>query len=67
MGLEIPAEIEDRYEGKWIAWDTVTDEVVAADEDLDEVVRQAKPVHDAGHELYLHHILPPDMVIVGGW
>ena len=66
MGLEIPCEIEDRYEGKWIAWDTVTDEVVAADEDLGEVVKQALPARDAGHEIYFHHILPPDMVIVGG-
>ena len=66
MGVEIPPEIEDRYEGKWIAWDTVTDEVVAAHEDLGEVVKQAQPVHDAGHELYLHHILPADAVIVGG-
>jgi hypothetical protein len=67
MGMEIPREIEDRYVGKWIAWDTVTDEVVAADEDLDKVVTQAKPISDAGHELYLHHIVPPDVVLVGGW
>jgi hypothetical protein len=66
MGLEIPPEVEDKYEGKWIAWNTVTDEVVAAHEDLGEVVKQAQSVHDAGHELYLHHILSPDAVIVGG-
>jgi hypothetical protein len=65
MGLEVPREIEDRYVGKWIAWDTVTDEVVAADEDLDKVVTQAKPIHDTGHELYFHHIVPPDVVLIG--
>ena len=66
MNTDIPKEIEERYEGKWIAWDTETSEVVGADEDLDKVVDQAIPARDAGHVIYLHHILPRDAVIVGG-
>ena len=66
MGLEIPPEIDDKYEGKWIAWDTETDEVVGADELLDKVVDQAQPARRAGHVIYYHHILPRDMIIVGG-
>ena len=66
MNTDIPKEIEDRYEGKWIAWDTETREVVAADEDLDRVIDQALPLRDTGHLIYFHHILPPDVVIVGG-
>ena len=66
MNLEIPAEIEDRYEGEWIAWDTETSEVVAHNADLDTVVDQVITVRRPGRVIYYHHILPPDVVIVGG-
>ena len=66
MGLEIPPEIEDRYEGEWIAWDPETCEVVAHHVDLDEVGKQVRAAGKAGKGMYFHHILPPDVVMLGG-
>ena len=63
---DIPPEIDDRYEGEWIAWDTITREVVAHDRELGPVVRAAKEVFDSGHPIYYHHILAADTIIVGG-
>ena len=63
---DIPPEIDDLYEGEWIAWDMITREVVAHDRDLGPVVRAAKEVFDSGHPIYYHHILSPDTIIVGG-
>ena len=66
MNLDIPPEIEEQYEGRWIAWDTVTQEVAGEGETLDEAIAASNDAWDAGHELYFHHILPRDAVIVGG-
>ena len=63
---EIPAEIEQLYEGQWIAWDTVTHEVVGNGATLDEAMTHSSEAFDAGHELYYHHVVPSDAVIVGG-
>ena len=63
---DIPPEIDDLYEGEWIAWDTMTREVVAHDRELGPVVRTAKEVFDSGQPIYYHHILSPDTIIVGG-
>lgn len=62
----VPPEIEDQYEGEWIAWDTETREVVAHHEDLNVVVDGAQKAFDEGHLIYYHHILAPGTVIVGG-
>ena len=69
MNLDIPPEIEEQYEGRWIAWDTVTQEVAGDGETLDAAIAAiaaSNDAWDAGHELYFHHILPRDVVIVGG-
>ena len=68
MNLEIPPEIEDRYEGEWIAWDPETCEVVAHSVDMDEVAKQVRAVGKAGKGMYYHHIhiLPPDVLMIGG-
>ena len=66
MNTDIPKEIEDRYEGKWIAWDTETSEVAGAGETLDAAIEQSRAAREAGHVMYYHHILPADMIIVGG-
>ena len=63
---DIPPEIDDLYEGEWIAWDTITREVVAHDQELGPVIRAAKEVFDSGHPIYYHHILAADTIIVGG-
>lgn len=66
MNLDVPSEVEARYEGRWIAWDTVTQEVAGDGETLDEAIAASNDAWDAGHELYFHHILSHDAVIVGG-
>jgi hypothetical protein len=66
MNTDIPPEIEDRYEGEWIAWDTEACVVIAHDEDLDKVVDQVRAARTPGQLIYYHHILPRDAVIVGG-
>ncbi len=64
---DIPPEIDDLYEGEWIAWDTITREVVAHHVELKQVVQLARPTQAKGHTIYFHHILPPDAVLVGGF
>ncbi len=64
---DIPLEIENQYEGEWIAWDTIARLVVGHGADLDQVVQQAQPAQDQGHTIYFHHILPPDAILVGGF
>lgn len=64
---DIPPEIENQYEGEWIAWDTIAREVVGHHVDLNQVVHQARPTQDKGHTIYFHHILPPDVILVGGF
>ena len=64
---DIPPEIDDLYEGEWIAWDTITREVVAHHVELKQVVQQARPAQAEGHTIYFHHILPPDAILVGGF
>ena len=63
---EVPADIEKLYEGQWIAWDTVTREVAGHGATLDEAMINSDLAFQAGHELYYHHILPANTVIVGG-
>ena len=63
---DIPPEIEDLYEGQWIAWDMIARQVVAHDRELGPVVQAATEVFNSGHPIYYHHILSADMTIVGG-
>ncbi len=63
---DIPPEIDDLYEGEWIAWDMIAREVVAHDRELGPVVQAAKQVFDSGHPIYYHHIFSADTVLVGG-
>lgn len=62
----IPVEVERQYEGRWIAWDTVDEQVVADGETVEEVVTAAAEVAAQGHLIWYRHILPRDAVIVGG-
>jgi hypothetical protein len=66
MDFEIPREIDLQYEGEWIAWDTVTNQVIGHGKTLDEAVDQAEAAK-VGHLIWYHHILPRDMEIVGGF
>ena len=64
---DIPAEIEQQYEGEWIAWDCEMRQVIAHDVDPNKLVAPTDKAFDAGHLIYFRHILPPDAIIVGGF
>lgn len=63
---EIPPEIEDLYEGQWMAWDTVTHEVVGHGATMDEAMQASDEAFATGHLIYYHHVLPRDAILVGG-
>ena len=63
---DIPAEIEDLYEGQWMAWDTVTHELVGHGATMDEAMQASEKAFATGHLIYYHHVLPRDAILVGG-
>ena len=66
MEPQIPREVAAQYEGRWIAWDTVTNQVVGDGETLEEAIAAATGSRKAVHLIWYHHVLPRDTVIVGG-
>jgi len=68
MTFTIPPEIEDKYEGRWIAWDTDTNQLVADGETMEQVMDRAKDHADrTGHLIWYHNCLPKDAIIIGPW
>ena len=63
---DIPPEIDDLYEGEWIAWDCEARVVLAHDVDLDKLMPATDAAYAAGRLIYFHHILPAGVEIVGG-
>ncbi len=63
---EIPPEIEERYEGEWIAWDTVAHQLVGHGSTMKEAMQASDAAIATGHLIYYHHVLPRDAVLVGG-
>ncbi|MCX7422422.1 MAG: hypothetical protein NT013_23160 [Planctomycetia bacterium] len=62
---EIPAEFEEQYEGQWIVWDMDIHELAAVGQELDNLQTNVRKIQDAGHEVYVHHVLPRGTVLVG--
>lgn len=62
----IPPEVEAKYPGRWIAWDTDTEQLLSDGETLDEVIAAAKPEREKKHLIWYHHVLAPGTVLVGG-
>ena len=62
----IPRDIEARYEGRWIAWDTDTQQVLADGETMSDVVAAATPQREQQHLIWYHHVPAPGTVLVGG-
>ena len=62
----IPPDIEARYQGRWIAWDTDTQQVLADGETMEDVVAAAAPERQQQHLIWYHHVLAPGTVLVGG-
>lgn len=63
---EIPIELEERYEGQWIVWDMDAHQLAAVGPELDDLQAEVRKVQDAGHEVYVHYVLPRGTVLVGG-
>lgn len=67
MQPTIPSDVEKQYEGRWIAWDTDTNQVVADGDSMKQVIDLAKSHADqTKHLIWYHHALPTDAVLVGG-
>ena len=66
MDMMIPADIESQYEGRWIAWDTLTRQVVGDGDTVEQAIEASREARDDGHLIWYHHILSRDSVIVGG-
>ena len=64
--LEIPREIEERYEGQWIAWDTESKVVLASGDTMEDLVSATRDAVNAGRLIWYHHLIRPDAVLVGG-
>jgi hypothetical protein len=64
MYEQIPLEILERYQGKWIVWDQDDKRVVGAGDTLDEAEDQATE-GTADHLLRVHHVLPYGSEIAG--
>ena len=66
MNSEIPHEIEEQHEGEWLVWDLDARRLAGAAPDLDALDAEVRAVQDAGHEVYLHYVLPRGTVLAGG-
>ena len=61
---QIPVQVLEEYEGKWIVWDQDDQKVVGCGETLDEAENQAEQ-SPTNHLLRVHHVLPHDAEISG--
>ena len=67
MTPTIPADVERQFEGRWIAWDTDANQVVAWGDSMKQVVDGAKAHADlTRHLMWYHHVVRKDAVVVGG-
>lgn len=62
----IPPEIEQQYEGRWIAWDIEAHIVLADGKTMDAVVDATTADRAAGKVIWYHNVLPRDAIMVGG-
>ncbi len=64
MYEQIPIDVLERFEGKWIVWDQDDEKVVGAGETLDEAESEAERAK-GDHLLRVHHVLPRGAEIAG--
>jgi hypothetical protein len=64
MFEQIPLNVLEQYEGRWIIWDQDEKKVIASGNTLDEAEDQAQNCSN-GHLLRVHHVLPRDAEICG--
>jgi hypothetical protein len=61
---QIPVDVLERFEGKWIVWDQDDEKVVGLGETLDEAETQAERA-EVDQLLRVHHVLPRGAEISG--
>jgi hypothetical protein len=67
MALTIPPKNEAKYGGRWIAWDTDANQLVAAGHSMQLVIDLAKEhVNRTRHLIWYHHVIEKNAVFVGG-
>jgi hypothetical protein len=66
MDEEIPRDVQLKYEGRWIAWDTEERRVLADGESLEAVGQATQAERVAGRLIWYHHVLPHGTILVGG-
>lgn len=64
--FQIPREVEERYEGQWIAWDTESNTVLASGDTMEDLVATTRDAVNAGRLVWYHHVVRSDVVLVGG-
>lgn len=64
MYEQIPVDVLERYEGKWIVWDQDDKQVVGSGETLDAAENEAETA-GRGHLLRVHHVLPRNAEMAG--
>ena len=67
MDPSIPQDIELQYEGQWIAWDTVSNQVIGHGATIKAAMDDARQAEQPGHLIWYHHVLPRDLEIIGGF
>ncbi|MBI1904261.1 MAG: hypothetical protein HYS13_24465 [Planctomycetia bacterium] len=64
MYEQIPVDVLEANEGKWIVWDQDDKKVVGCADTLEEAENQAAKA-PKNHLLRVHHVLPRDWEIAG--
>jgi predicted RNase H-like HicB family nuclease len=64
MYEQIPVEVLEQHEGKWIVWDQDEKRVVGSGDTLDQAEQQAETAKTK-HLLRVHHVLHRDTEIAG--
>lgn len=67
MDPSIPRDVELQYEGQWIAWDTVDNQVIGHGPTLKDAMTAATGAETPGHLIWYHHVVPRNLEIVGGF
>lgn len=66
MITQLPLEIREQHEGKWIAWDTDTGEFLASADTIDDLYDRLGPI-PKGRVVGFERILYRDAILLGGF
>ena len=66
MVTQLPREVLEQHEGKWIAWDTETGEFLVAADTADDLFEKLETI-PRERVIGFERVIPRDAVIVGGF